>query len=229
MEGALGAPTTTKDLGPILVRSYVYDEGRAPDPLYLLALPLAVPVDAMFAVPQAATLVNGDWQKHQEGQRAERTHAVFVIYGPDRSVLAFGYAADRTGAASPELLRIAAGLDAKAQIELGNWYLANFDEQARIAEGATLLCFAAKGGLAEAQIRVGDLYRIGKTRSGTWPGGRSEETAYVWYSVAAASGNGEAEHMKQVAAKGMTPERIAASDQQVAHWKDAPCAPKLPG
>src|SRR5262249_46976959 len=114
VEGALGAPTTTKDLGPILLRSYVYDEGRAPDPLYLLAVPLAVPVDAMFAVPQAGYLVSGDWQKHQESQRAERTHVVSVVYGSDRSVLGLGYDEDRPGAVSPELLRTGTGLDAKA-------------------------------------------------------------------------------------------------------------------
>ena len=117
----------------------------------------------------------------------------------------------------------AKGGDAKAQYE-------RFSPLSPSAEGLYWLCRAANGGNAEAQWWLGGLRHlpVGEPWRDAGLVKSDDVRAYMWYSLAVASGDTEAAAARDELTEELTPAQIAEAKRMTADWKPNPSECKRP-
>ncbi|APE42086.1 hypothetical protein BOO69_00675 [Sulfitobacter alexandrii] len=98
-----------------------------------------------------------------------------------------------------------------AQINLGEWYLAQED---RKPEGIALIRVAAMAGSVPAQFRLGSLHVTGDGVDLDYV------AAHKWLNIAAASGHPEAAEKRGIVGDLMTPEQIARAQAEAREYFD---------
>jgi TPR repeat protein len=120
------------------------------------------------------------------------------------------------GAAAREWRPLARAGDAKAQYHLGGLYEAGQGVAPDPAEAARWYERAARQGHHPAQNGLGILYAEGRGV------GRDPVRAYAWFEIAARRGNGFAADNRDMVARQMTADEVAAAQDRARDWAPEP-------
>lgn len=112
--------------------------------------------------------------------------------------------------------------DPRAQFRLGLYY-----EGVRQPEAERWVCRAANQGFARAQAEMGHWYNEDRRREDLWPFiglSPDDRLAYMWYSLAVANGDRNADHFRERLRDGrMSPSQLAAARALVVAWQPGGC------
>ena len=161
--------------------------------------------------PTIVTTIERHWAgspQASQGSLAEGTETVPAQRASDRSS-----AEQRAPAKSlPELRKLADQGDADAQWQVGLRYHNGEDVPQDDAQAMQWFLRAAEQGNVTAQAALGAYYWAGR--------GVPEDLskAYMWSEIALAGGDGNSKSRLEVLASQMTPEQVAAANQQAEQW-----------
>jgi TPR repeat protein len=179
--------------------------------LLRLAIAVVVVAAGYLLGPTIVTTIERHWAgspQASQGSLAEGTETVPAQRAADRSS-----AEQRAPAKSlPELRKLADQGDADAQWQVGLRYHNGEDVPQDDAQAMQWFLRAAEQGNVTAQAALGAYYWAGR--------GVPEDLskAYMWSEIALAGGDGNSKSRLEVLASQMTPEQVAAANQQAEQW-----------
>ena len=109
--------------------------------------------------------------------------------------------------------------DARAQYRVGETY-------ANTKQAQKWYCLSALQGYVPAQAALGDLYSGNRKISDQSQNAKPKLNfiaAYMWYTVAAASGHDEAFNRRQTLGNMMAPNDVVAAKKNAARWTQQRC------